>query len=122
MNEYKKLDKSLSEDIETLKELATAMNERNALQKRLSYLNQLIDDNSEIKSSIWTTMQGVSMPISQITDDHLKNIGMYLVKRGSSNPRIYKEIVNRFGVEALPSGLSSEEDDEDEDDYEDIFR
>ncbi len=119
MNEYKKLDKSLSEDIETLKELATAMNERNALQKRLSYLNQLIDDNSEIKGSIWTTMQGVSIPVSQITDDHLKNIGMHLVKRGCVNQRIYKEIVNRFGVEALPQGLSSDQDD---DDYEDIFR
>ena len=112
MNEYKKLDKSLNEDIEKLRELAGAINERAMLKKRIDYLNELIRDNEDCTKAIWTTAQGVSLVIADIPDDHLKNIGTHLVRHNGTNSRIYKEIMKRFGPEGLPSGLSEEDEDE----------
>ena len=83
MNEYKKLDKSLNEDLELLRELANAMNERRELTQRLDYLEELIDDN----------------------DDHLKNIALYLASTGKTNKRIIDEFTKRFGKSELPEKL-----------------
>lgn len=110
--EYKKLDKSLTEDKELLTELAEAMTERNAIKKRLAYLDTMIEENSEFIPAIWTTLNGTSLPIYSIPDDHLKNIGLFLAKRGSGNRRIYKELVARFGVQTLPEGISEDDDDD----------
>lgn len=122
MNEYKKLDKSLTEDIELLRELASAINEYKALKSRMEYLQNLIVDNEEYKNALWTTQQGKTIPISDVEDSHLKNIAIHLVNRGASNKRIYKEIVTRFGFEALPSGLKEDDEEDEEDDYDDIYK
>ncbi len=105
MNEYKKLDKSLNEDLELLRELANAMNERMELTQRLDYLEELIDDNDDYTNAIWTTQFGVSKPISDLDDDHLKNIALYLASTGKTNKRIIDEFTKRFGKSELPKKL-----------------
>jgi hypothetical protein len=104
MKEYKKLDSIEFEDMEKIREYAEAMNELYSLNNRVSYLESLLEDSSELSSSIWTTMDGVSKPIADIDDGHLKNIIPYLSRSGRTNKRIVQEYQKRFGeAPALPA-------------------
>ena len=105
MQEYKKLDKTLNEDVDLLRELSSALNERREIMQRLDYLNDLIDDNDDYLSAIWTTQFGVSKPIADLDNEHLKNVALHLASRGKTNKRIIDEYIKRFGKAELPKQL-----------------
>lgn len=96
MNEYKLLDKTLNEDIDKVREFAEARNELHVLKARVSYLNGLLYDSNEMYDSVWTTLEGVCKPVADLDDDHIKNIAIYLTKKGEYNKRIAQEAVKRF--------------------------
>ena len=98
MKQYKKLDAIENENIEKVREFAELMNEVFALETRRRYLLGITEENDELRSSIWTTQEGVSKAISDLDDNHLKNIVIHLNNRGASNTRIRKEYQKRFGV------------------------
>lgn len=97
MKEYKKLEAIDTEDIEKIREVAEAMNELFLLNNRRRYLEELLDEHEECQASIWTTQEGVSRAITDLEDDHLKNIVPYMNRYGKNNPRIRKEYQKRFG-------------------------
>ncbi len=104
MNKYTKLNAVDREDIEKIREYAEAMNDYLALKRQMDYVQQILNDNQELRGSIWTTEAGVARAITDLEDDHLKNISSYLAGRGQSNARIRKEYIKRFGeAPALPS-------------------
>ena len=96
MNEYKLLDKTLNEDLDKVREFAEAMTERTVLDQRVKYINSLLDESIELRSSVWTTIDGQSKAISDLDDSHLKNIVKYLTDRGVYNRRIALEAEKRF--------------------------
>lgn len=117
MQEYKKLDKSMNEDIEKVREFAQAINELSLIQKRVAYLKDIISENKDLKNSIWTTAQGVALVIAEIPDDHLRNIAMHISKNKGWNNRVYFEFTKRFGNEEIPFCLGTGDnryEDEDE--------
>lgn len=97
MKEYKKLDAIESEDIEKIREFAELMNELYSLQARQSYLTELINENEDLRKSVWTTQDGITKAVSDLEDSHLKNIIPYLIRNGVSNSRVSKEYRKRFG-------------------------
>ena len=106
MKEYNQLDAIGTEDIGKVREYAEAMNELFLIEQRRMYLKTLLDENNELRESIWTTQEGVSKPISELDDDHLKNIVPYLNRRGANNSRIRKEYQKRFGeAPSLPAPI-----------------
>lgn len=103
MTDYKLLD-GINEPIEKVREFAQAKNERTVLMRRIAYLDSLTKDNSTLANSIWTTLDGESIPIADLEDSHLKNIIPHLNSRGVYNHRIQKEYLKRFGE--LPALLA----------------
>lgn len=103
MKEYKILDGIQEENIDQLREFAEAMTELISLKRRMDYLEDLVEEHCELRPLIWTTQEGISKPISDLDDGHLKNIIPYLSHRGANNNRIAKEYQKRFGeMPALP--------------------
>ncbi len=98
MNDYKLLDSVESENIDKIREYAKAKNERTLLMRRVKYLDGLLNDNNDLKDSVWTTLEQETKPISDLEDSHLKNIVIYLAQRHSTNSRITKEYKKRFGT------------------------
>lgn len=104
MEKYEKLDRTANEDIEAVREYAKARNEIRVLTARIQYLNELVDENDHLASSVWTTAPGECIPIADVEDDHLKNIVTHLQDTRRFNTRIAKEYNKRFGeMPSLPS-------------------
>ena len=99
MNEYKKLDKSENVDLEAVREYATARSEISSLENRIEYLEELIIENDELSKYVWRTLEGKTIAIHDLEDDHLKNITTHLAGRGAYNKGIHRECVKRFGAE-----------------------
>jgi hypothetical protein len=111
MSEYKLLDNVECENIEKIREFAKARNERTLLEKRLAYINRLLGDNRDLKDSVWTTLEGETIPISDLDDSHLRNIVTHIRARGGHNSRIDKEYEKRFGkLPALPLKIYPDDD------------
>lgn len=89
MKQYKSLEKSNDYDHDRAEEYAEAVMELKSLRSRIDYLDELLDDHSELKEYMWTTKEGVTLPLHKIEDDHLKNIMTYLI---DSNKRIPAQI------------------------------
>ena len=98
MKQYTKLDAIENENLEKVREFAELMNELFTIETRRRYLLGIMEENDELRSSIWTTQEGVSKAISDLDDDHLRNIVTYLNGRSQTNTRIRKEYQKRFGV------------------------
>ena len=96
MREYKLLDKTDLENLEVIREYAEARTELKALELRSDFLQELIDENDGLRGSVWTTQGGKCIAISDLDDDHLKNIIIHLRERGAYNARIVKEYQKRF--------------------------
>ena len=104
MKKYTRLDAIESEDIEKVREFCALKNELYLIETRRNYLREIMNDNDELREAVWTTQEGVAKPISDLDDDHLKNIVTHLANRGGSNARIRKEYTKRFGeAPALPT-------------------
>lgn len=92
MNEfkdYKGLLPSNEYDKEKAELLAEAMTEKIKLEKRINYLETLIDDNTALIPFLWTTLQGECKALHKLTDSHLTNIMKHLLTTGR---KISKEI------------------------------
>jgi len=110
MNKYKLLNPTIEEDIDKIREYAEAKMELQALKVRKNYLESMLyNKNSDLSESVWTTMDGVSKPVHDLDDDHLKNIVLYLNKQGKYNQRIVDEYQKRF--DALPLLTAPEDKD-----------
>jgi hypothetical protein len=79
-------------------ELAQAMEERNTLAARVIQLNEIIDENEDLKQFVWTTAQGKSIAIHNIEDDHLKNILQHIFERGGDISKSLKAEARRRNI------------------------
>lgn len=86
MKQYKSLEKSNDYDHDKADEYAEAVMELKSLQSRREYLQELIDDHSDLKDYMWTTAEGVTLPFHKIEDDHLKNIMTHLIDKNRRIP------------------------------------
>lgn len=76
--------------------LAEAITERITLEKRITYLNDLIEENADLIAFLWTTLDGECKPLHKLTDSHLKNIMTHLLNRGHRiTPTIKAEAMSR---------------------------
>lgn len=82
--DYSGLAPSNDYDHDKAELLAEAVTEKLILEKRLAYLNELVEENQELTPFLWTTLQGECKPLHKITDSHLKNIMTHLLKGGRS--------------------------------------
>lgn len=98
MNEYKKLQKTNEYDEAAVEELAELLMEKRKLDTRLMYLEELLDENLELKEFIWTTREGVSLPLHKIEDDHLNNILGYIAGMGRQIPNAIKAEARKRGL------------------------
>lgn len=96
--DYKKLNKYENYDKEAAEELAEAVMELNKINSRARYLEQLINDNKELKPFLWTTAEGVTLPLHKIEDDHLSNILSHLTNSLRDIPKSIIAEANRRGI------------------------
>lgn len=108
MEKYNLLDKANTEDIEVVREYAKARTELKALEMRIEYLEELVDENDELRKAVWTTREGRCIPIKDLEDDHLKNIVVHLREQFGHNTRISKEYKERFGDLKLTEAIKTE--------------
>lgn len=80
--EYKKLNKVANYDREAAEELAEALNELTAIEARVSYLKELVNENSELHNFIWRTGANNNIALHKIEDSHLENIMTHLLATG----------------------------------------
>jgi hypothetical protein len=99
MKDYKKLDKSENYDHETVEELAEAMTELKQLNKRMEFLQELINENKELHQFIWGTAEGELLPHHKIEDDHLKNILLHQVRFGRPISKALRNEARRRSIE-----------------------
>lgn len=119
MKDYKKLDKSENYDNETVEELAEAMTELRQLEKRAEYLQELVNENSELHQFIWGTAEGALLPYHKIEDDHFKNILLHLTRHGRTVSKAMRNEARRRKIEipdsaplALRAGLIDIQDED----------
>lgn len=89
MKQYKSLEKSNDYDHDKAEDYAEAVMELKSLNSRREYLQELLSDHSDLKEYMWTTKEGITLPLHKIEDEHLKNIMSYLI---DSNKRIPAQI------------------------------
>jgi hypothetical protein len=106
LKEYKKLNKFEEYDQEAAEELAEALTEIHELGKRVNQLQELVNENPELHTFVWTTADGKSIAIHKIEDDHFKNILQHLVNNGRSIGRSLRAEARRRGIE-IPDGYAS---------------
>lgn len=99
MKDYKKLNKYEDYDHDVVEELAEALNEVAELQKRLTFLGELIADNKELEPFIWQTKDGNFIAIHNIDSDHLENILGYLNNSMRTIPKSIKAEARKRGIE-----------------------
>lgn len=100
--DYKKLNKYENYDKEAAEELAEAVIELGTLKSRARYLEQLIADNKELMPFLWTTAEGLTLPLHKIEDDHLGNILLHLNRGMRDIPKSIVAEANRRGI-TVPS-------------------
>lgn len=94
--DYKGLNKTNEYDRERAELLAEAVTERITLQKRIDYIDTLIDENKELKPFLWTTLKGECKPLHKLDDDHLTNILSHVAQRnGQISPQLRAEAISR---------------------------
>lgn len=102
VKQYKKLDKYQDFDQEAAEEYAEAVNELRELSKRAETLRDLLVENEELKSFVWTTAEGLTIALHKIEEDHFKNILLHIVNRGDQVPRAIKAEAHKRGLD-IPS-------------------
>lgn len=94
--DYKGLNKTNEYDREKAELLAEAVTEKLMLEKRVKYLDTLIDENKDITPFLWTTLQGECKPLHKLTDSHLTNILSHVAQRnGQISPQLRAEAISR---------------------------
>ena len=94
--DYKGLNKTNDYDHKKAELLAEAVTERITLQKRIDYIDTLIEENQELKPFLWTTLKGECKPLHKLDDDHLRNILSHVAQRnGQISPQLRAEAISR---------------------------
>lgn len=94
--DYKGLTKPNEYDQEKAELLGEAVTEKIMLEKRVAYLNELIEENKELTPYLWTTLDGKCQPLHKLTTSHLKNIMGHILNRGGKiSKEIKAEVVSR---------------------------
>ena len=96
LKDYSGLIKKNEYDKEKAQLLAEAITEKLTLEKRVAYLDELINENSDLTKFLWTTLDGTCKPLDKIDDSHLKNIMGHILNRGGRiSPEIKAEALSR---------------------------
>lgn len=94
--DYKGLNKTNEYDKDKAELLSEAITEKLALEKRVKYLDTLIEENKDLTPFLWTTLKGECKPLHKITDSHLANILNHILGRnGMISPQIRAEAISR---------------------------
>lgn len=83
---YAKLAGKVEYDHEAAEQLADALNEIKRLETMAQQLKQMVEENRELHQFVWQSEDGV-IALHKIGDDHLSNIMLHLLRRGSAIPR-----------------------------------
>lgn len=98
---YELLEKN-NVDHAVLKQLADVNNELIELDARKSYLTTLLKQYHGYEKYLWRTKEGKVIAIPLLTDDHLKNIVIFLKQSDRDVPfQLELEYTKRFGREGL---------------------
>lgn len=97
--QYKTLEKSNDYDHERAEEYAEAVMELKSLNSRREYLQELLGDHEELKEYMWTTKEGVTLPLHKIENDHLKNIMGYIIEQNRKIPAQVKAEARSRNIE-----------------------
>ena len=94
--DYKGLNKTNEYDHKKAELLAEAVTEKILLEKRVKYLDNLIDENKDLTPFLWTTLHGECKPLHKVDDKHLANIIRHIGERnGIISPQIRAEAISR---------------------------
>lgn len=93
---YNKLLGKVDYDHEAVDQLAAALNEIKALDRRATQLKQIVAENEELHPFVWETANGEVLAIHNIEDNHLENIMVHLLRNGRAIPRAIRgEAISR---------------------------
>lgn len=94
--DYKSLNKTNEYNHEKAELLAEAVTEKLMLEKRVKYLDTLIDENKDLTPFLWTTLKGECKPLHKVDDNHLANILRHVAERGGMiSPQLRAEAISR---------------------------
>lgn len=94
--DYKGLNKTNDYDKKKAELLAEAVTEKLLLEKRVKYLDTLIDENKDLTPFLWTTLKGECKPLHKVDDKHLANILRHISERnGIISPQLRAEAISR---------------------------
>lgn len=100
---YAKLAGAVEYDQEAAEQFADALNEIRILDMKRDQLQQLVDENRELGEFVWESQSGV-IALHNIEDDHLGNIMVHLLRRGSPIPRAIRNMAINRGI-VIPNGV-----------------
>ena len=93
---YTKLLGAVDYDHEAAEELAEALNEIDNLERRVTELKQLVQENEELHQFVWRTAPGKVIALHNIDDEHLSNIMLHLLRNNRAiNRAIRGEAMKR---------------------------
>lgn len=98
MKEYKLLVKSDKYDKKAVDELVEMLNEMKTIKDRYEELEEILRENAELKSYVWTTSIGEVKALHNIDDDHLRNILNHIVSNGGSISKEFKAEARKRGI------------------------
>lgn len=82
---YEKLDRHANYDKAAVEQYAEALTEVYELKRRAEYLKDIINDNrAQLADFVWTTAEGKTIALHDISDEHLTNIMNHLREHGKS--------------------------------------
>lgn len=103
MEKYQKLNKAENYDLDRAELPADLQNEMRDLAIRLDELNELNNDNQELRPFIWKTADGKCIALHKLEDDHLKNILGHLVESGRDIKAEIKAEARKRSIQVPPS-------------------
>lgn len=111
-DKYSKLLGNVAYDHEAAEQLADALNEIVALERRAAQLKQIVEENKELHQFVWRTTENNNIAIHSIKDDHLSNIMMHLLRNDRAISRAIRgEAISR-GL-TIPASVPIDWDDDD---------
>lgn len=99
MDKYDKLNKVDDYDREAAEQLAEAINEIKELERKAASLRDLVDENKKLHKYVWTTADGLCIPVHKLETDHLKNIMQHLVNAGRAISKVLKAEARNRGMD-----------------------
>jgi hypothetical protein len=102
--DYEKLIQIADYDREAVEQMADALNEIAEHQRRVAYLEQLVEENPELRKYVWRTAKGDVYALHNLEDDHLANIMRHMLSTGRAITREIRAEARQRNIEEPAPG------------------